>query len=577
MCRMPPCFSAGLLLFALAPASVAQQPVVPESTVQPAAGVPAAIVPDLGQPFATKSARFEPRSFDSLPGWEQDDLGEAAEGMRQSCAALHRKPVWAQLCGKFERIESGGNAGLRNFFEQNFHVYQVMSPAQDVTGKLTGYFEPLLDGSRVRDARFRYPVYGVPHDLYLLDSRRIDGNTAWLRLDGNRLKTASPGSAGAREYELALDDVGAGVRDKRYRVRIEGRRIVPYWSRQQIERRAIEAPVLAWAEDAGALYSMQVQGSGKIRLREGGLIRLAYAQQNGHPFRPRVTRGDVDFALTAIKARGLIAGSSAGAASARPGAATKVSAPVNTEVARIIARLKGEGGAGAPAPAPVPMQVASAPRPSATGQGMDKPRPKGGQSDEVAAIIAALKGQGPPPPPPPRPVDDAAGPAPVLASTGGGNSAGVGTSAHAGVVTGNPDPSYVFFRSIGDGPQGPIGALGVPLSPERSLAVDPRTTPLGAPVFISSKQPAGSGPMQKLMFAQDTGGAIRGSVRADFFWGFGDSAGRLALATNEVMQMWLLLPAQQPISAVAAKGMRLRGGKAELPDCVIADEELCVE
>src|SRR3546814_15912000 len=79
------------------------------------------------------------------------------------------------------------------------------------------------------------------------------------------------------------------------------------------------------------------------------------------------------------------------------------------------------------------------------------------------------------------------------------------------------------------------------------------------------------------MFAQDTGGAIRGSVRADCFWGFGDSAGRMALATNETMQMWLLLPAQQPISAVAAKGMRLRGDKAELPDCVIADEELCVE
>src|SRR3546814_5742610 len=76
-------------------------------------------------------------------------------------------------------------------------------------------------------------------------------------------------------------------------------------------------------------------------------------------------------------------------------------------------------------------------------------------------------------------------------------------------------------------------------------------------VFISSKEPAGNGPMQKLMFAQDTGGAIRGSVRADFFWGFGDSAGRMALATNETMQMWLLLPAQQPISAVAAKGMRL--------------------
>src|SRR3546814_8094651 len=83
------------------------------------------------------------------------------------------------------------SSDLRDFFEQNFHVYQVMSPAQDTTGKLTGYFEPLLDGSRRRDARFKYPVYGVPHDLYLLDSRRIDGDTAWLRLDGNRLKVRS--------------------------------------------------------------------------------------------------------------------------------------------------------------------------------------------------------------------------------------------------------------------------------------------------------------------------------------------------------------------------------------------------
>src|SRR3546814_6417420 len=202
-----------------------------------------------------------------------------------------------------------------------------MSPAQDTTGKLTGYFEPLLDGIRRRDARLKYPVYGGPPDLYLHDSRRIDGDAAWLRLDGNRLKVASPGSDGAREYVLALEDVGAGVCDKRYRVRIEGRRIVPYWSRQQIERRAIEAPVLAWVDDAGARYSMQVQGTGKSRLREGGLVRLAYAQQNGHPFRPRVTRGDTDFAITAIKARGLIAGRSEGQAVWRPEApGTKVAA-----------------------------------------------------------------------------------------------------------------------------------------------------------------------------------------------------------------------------------------------------------
>lgn len=566
MHRAPSPFNLGLLLLVLSPAGNTQQPDAQASVAPPAADTAAA--PGLGQAFATRHARFEPRSFAELPGWQQDDLGEAAEGMRQSCSALRNKPVWSQLCDQFASIDDGGNAGLRSFFQQNFHVYQIMSPALVGTGKLTGYFEPLLDGSRQRDARFKYPIYGVPHDLYLLDSRRVGSGNAWLRPDGNRLQPAAPGAPDAREYELALHGAPAGVRDKRYRVRIEGRRVLPYWSRQQIERQAIEAPVLAWTDDAGALYSMQIQGSGKIQLREGGLIRLAYAQQNGHPFRPRVTRGDPDFALTAIKARGLIAGSSAGAAAARPD--SRVSAPVNAEVARIIAKLKG--GAGAYAPAPVTaLPPATMPRPAS---GNTTPPPaKGGQSQDVAAMIAALKGEGPVPTPRPA---DAPSAAPVLASAGHA-AAGASASPYAGGSTGNPDPSFVFFRSIGDGPQGPIGALGVPLSAERSLAVDPRTTPLGAPVFISSKQPASSGPMQKLMFAQDTGGAIRGSVRADFFWGFGDSAGRMALATNEVMQMWLLLPVQQTISAVAEKGMRLRGGKAELPDCVIADEELCVE
>ena len=80
------------------------------------------------------------------------------------------------------------------------------------------------------------------------------------------------------------------------------------------------------------------------------------------------------------------------------------------------------------------------------------------------------------------------------------------------------DPSYVFFRQIPDSEQGPVGALGVPLTAGRSIAVDPRTTPLGFPVFIST---GGSRQLNRLMVAQDTGGAIRGPVRADYFWGFG--------------------------------------------------------
>ena len=274
---------------------------------------------DLGQPFATRHAVFEPRAYSQLPGWESDDFGSAMDGMRQTCAALRSRSVWQNLCDDFSAASTGGSEALRAFFERHFYVYQVMSPERVATGKLTGYFEPLLDGSRHRDDRFRYPVYGMPQDLRLLDASAAGGTSAWLYADGIRLRQGAPGDGRSQEYLLALDGMAAGIRDKRYRVRVEGRRVVPYWSRQQIEQRAIQAPVLAWVDDPHRLYSMQVQGSGKIRLREGGLLRLAYAEQNGHPFRPRVTRGaSSDLALAGIKARGLVAGGSAGAPKSLP-------------------------------------------------------------------------------------------------------------------------------------------------------------------------------------------------------------------------------------------------------------------
>jgi len=109
----------------------------------------------------------------------------------------------------------------------------------------------------------------------------------------------------------------------------------------------------------------------------------------------------------------------------------------------------------------------------------------------------------------------------------------------------NTNPSFVFFREVastGSRETGPIGALGVPLTSERSIAVDPRYTPLGAPVFLATTRPNSPIPLQRLMMAQDTGGAIRGVVRADFFWGFGTDAGSLAGKMRQQGKMWVLLP-----------------------------------
>ena len=112
------------------------------------------------------------------------------------------------------------------------------------------------------------------------------------------------------------------------------------------------------------------------------------------------------------------------------------------------------------------------------------------------------------------------------------------------------NPSYVFFREVAaPAPgsldamiDGPLGSLGVPLLAGRTIAVDARAIPLGAPVFLATTRPSSDAPLARLMLAQDTGGAIRGPVRADFFWGFGVEAGREAGRMRQQGRMWLLWP-----------------------------------
>ncbi len=106
------------------------------------------------------------------------------------------------------------------------------------------------------------------------------------------------------------------------------------------------------------------------------------------------------------------------------------------------------------------------------------------------------------------------------------------------------NPSYIFFREAPPGTESPPGALGVPLTPGRSVAVDRRYTPLGAPVFLATTWPNTDRPLHRLMMAQDTGGAIKGPVRADFFWGMGDDAGNEAGRMKQPLKMWVLLPVE---------------------------------
>jgi membrane-bound lytic murein transglycosylase A len=578
------------------------------------------VIPDLGPAFATKTAAYVPVLFDEIPGWGDESFDETYASFSTNCKAMKRRTAWAPLCARLAKLPRNDQA-LRQFMHDEFYAYQMLTSTRSATGKLTGYFEPLISGSLQQQGAYKYPIYGIPKDMYMVDSRTVAGQSSrWLKIADGRLVGADAGAPGARQYSIDLVGTSPNNRDKRYRVRVAGNTIKPYPTRQVIDANGVDAPVLAWVADPFKLYSMQIQGSGKIQLKDGGLIRLAYAEQNGHPFMPNDTRGDSDAILLAIKARALQQPLAADTSSdieipgATRGARKKAQAgdAVDDEVARIVAALQGGGSANA----------GSGSRPVAKAKTKPKPRPKAKrpaapveqefdssvaievQSSEVEAMIQALltapvaeetyvapaeevavaavadarpvsSGKAPPKSSSGAPRMDMS----EFEGKGGGKAAGQAVGSGVAVPrTGIPDPSYVFFRRIGDGPEGPIGALGVPLSAGRSMAVDPRATPLGAPVFIDGMQPGNKGPMRRLVFAQDTGGAIRGSVRGDFFWGFGDKAGKMALATNQPVRMWLLLPKSVAGSA-AASGIKTRGagGTDQLRDCAVPDGEFCVE
>lgn len=112
----------------------------------------------------------------------------------------------------------------------------------------------------------------------------------------------------------------------------------------------------------------------------------------------------------------------------------------------------------------------------------------------------------------------------------------------------NNNPSYVFFRELPKDLFGPLGALGVPLTAERSVAIDPKFIPLGAPIFLSTTYPNTNKPLKRLMMAQDTGGAIKDGVRADFYWGSGNKAGDMAGAMKQEGMIWVLLPKEFKIN-----------------------------
>jgi membrane-bound lytic murein transglycosylase A len=505
--------------------------------------------------FATRHAYYEPTRFADLPGWTADDLNASWDAFLRSCSALGKRTGWAEPCAASRAVDSRNAAAVRQFFETWFNAYQIRNTDKSNEGTMTGYYEPLLNGSSQYGGAYIYPVYGTPTDMLYLDARRVPdrarGSTTAARIEGRTvIPLTDVTSANLKGvYELDLRDSVPDIRDKKIRLRLDHDRIVPYYTRAEIEHGALNAQVLAYVDDPVMLYSMQVQGSGKVRMRDGSIRRFAYAEQNGRPFLPPIARNnqtggrrlvvrgmDMQIDVSDDTTPASVAGTGAGADD-------------DTE-----ARGQAEGDDDAPVSPLLRGFKLAATTPSTSGS--VTPAVASGSAGRKTANTAAATGR------------TAASPAP--ASTG------------SPVVQHNfatSDPSYVFFRLIPDSPNGPVGALGVPLSAGRSVAVDPRTTPLGAPVFVATRDdPQAAGAVNRLMFAQDSGGAIQGAVRADYFYGFGQSAQAQASRTKERLRMWVLLPKGLPIAAQDSS-LKTRGAGPAVSnaDCLVSDPELCVD
>jgi membrane-bound lytic murein transglycosylase A len=349
-------------------------------------------------------ARFEPASWSKLPGWRADDALAAWPAIVSSCGAMQARIEWQSFCGAVAAASPGDADFVRAFVERHltpFRVVRMTGRKRTVRGLVTGYYEPLLRGSRERLEPFTTPLYRRPDDLLVVE----------------------------------LASLYPELKGKRVRGRLDGNKVVPFYTRAQTrEAPGLQGHEIVWIDDALDAFLLEVQGSGRVRLPTGETIRLQYADQNGQPYRS-IGRYLVDQGVMKLE-------------------------DVN-----------------------------------------------------MPAIRAWL----------------AANP-----------------SRMREVLDSNP--SVVFFTegALADPSVGPKGAQGVPLTAGRSIAVDPAVVPLGAPVFLSTSYPATESPLQRLVVAQDTGGAIRGPVRADLFFGFGAEAGAQAGMMKQEGEMWVLWPKDAP-------------------------------
>jgi len=324
--------------------------------------------------------------LDAIPGWRDDSMDGVWSAWLKSCNYLQKSSIDSPLkkaCTESARLKNPSTLQVKQFFENNFQslaLHQALPTngyAQgSVKGLITGYYEPILKGTLAKKPGFQIPLYQYP--------------VAWK----NDTKLLRPARA-----ELLKSSV------------LKGNEIV-------------------WVNDTVAAAMMQIQGSGKIQLESGQMLRLSFAGTNNQPYK---------------------------------------------SIANWLIQQK---------------EMTSS---QASMQNISEWAKK--YPERVQELL-------------------------------------------------NANPRVVFFKINAGGSldEGPIGALGEPLTAQRSIAVDWQYIPKGSPVFLSTSDPKTGKKIENLVFAQDTGSAIVGSVRADYYWGSGESAGEKAGVTKQTGSMWLLVP-----------------------------------
>ena len=342
------------------------------------------------------NATVQKADWDEIVGFEADDLTFALQVFQKDCKVSKKYDNLKEVCKKTNDINATTNA--KDFFMSNFTPYKLLENKKKDTGIITGYYEPLLNGNRYKTKKYKYPVYSIPSDLLTID-----------------IKKAYP-----------------KLKDYLLRGKLEGNKIVPYYTRAQIEAidptKSIHLKPICYVDDKIDLFFLHIQGSGKIKFPNGKILNIAYAQQNGRKY----------YAI--------------GKKLIKLGVLTKSEVSLQSIKKWLI----------------------------------ENP-------DKIDEIL-------------------------------------------------NLNDSYVFFKhSI----KAATGSLGTQLVANRNLAVDRKYIPLGFPVFINTTNPITNKPINQLMIAADTGGAIKGKIRADFFFGNGEEAQELAGKMKQQGKLYIFIPNTQ--------------------------------